>query len=108
LSDVDVAVVTDEELLPRERLRLELTLETALAAISGGDFDVRIINDAPLAVKGTVVQSGTLLYARDEAVRVEFEAMVRDLYFDFLPVVHYHRRAYFTTQRAALRERGLL
>ena len=108
LSDVDVAIVTEQELPPRDRLRLELTLETALVAVLGRDVDVRVINRAPLAVRGKVVQTGVLLYARDDAVRVNFETSVRDAYFDFLPVLRYHRAAYFSSQRALLTERGIL
>ena len=34
---------------------------------------MRIINDAPLVLRGKVVTEGMLLYAQDESVRVEFE-----------------------------------
>jgi predicted nucleotidyltransferase len=105
LSDVDVAIVTTSSLPARERLRLELTLETQLGSALGGDFDVRVINNAPLVVQGTVVQTGTLLYARDERTRVDFETRVRDRYFDFLPVLLFHRDAYLSAQRASLLER---
>ena len=53
LSDVDVAIVTEGEMLPRDRLRLELSLETALAAVVGRAVDVRVINQAPLPVRQT-------------------------------------------------------
>ena len=106
LSDVDVAVVTVGELQPRDRLRLEVTLETALAAVLVRDIDVRIINRAPLAVRGKVVQTGVLLYARDAATRIDFETAVRSAYFDFLPVLQYHRAAYFASQRAGLCSEG--
>jgi predicted nucleotidyltransferase len=108
LSDVDVAIVTEGEMPPRDRLRLELTLETALVAALGRDVDVRVINHAPLAVRGKVVQTGVLLYVRDDTIRVNFETTVRDAYFDFLPVLRYHRAAYFASQRALLTERGIL
>jgi predicted nucleotidyltransferase len=108
LSDVDVAIVTERQLSARDRLRLELTLETALAAVVRHEVEVRVINHAPLLVRGTVVQTGILLYARDDAARVTFETAVRAAYFDFLPVLRYHRAAYFASQRALLRERGIL
>jgi predicted nucleotidyltransferase len=107
LSDIDVAIVTEGDLPPRDRLRMELTLETTLATVLGRDVDVRVINQAPLAVRGKVVQTGILLYARDDATRVNFETSVRSAYFDFLPVLHYHRAAYFASQRAVLTERGI-
>jgi hypothetical protein len=107
-SDVDVALVTEGELPPRERLRLELTLEVALTALLRREADVRVINQAPLAVRGKVVQTGILLYARDDARRVDFETSVRRQYFDFLPVLRFHERAYLASQRAQLAEQGLL
>jgi uncharacterized protein len=85
LSDIDVAILTARNVSPRERLRLELTLEIELAARHPGDYDVRSLNQAPLGVQGQVLQSGRLLYAGDEKTRVDFEAGVRDRYFDFCP-----------------------
>jgi predicted nucleotidyltransferase len=106
LSDIDVAILTAESMSPRDRLRLELTLEIELAACCPGDYDVRSLNQAPLEVKGRVVQSGRLLYSKDQKTRVEFEETVRGRYFDFLPVIRYHRDAYFRACRAALEDRG--
>jgi len=108
LSDVDIAVVTDVRLPPRERLRLELALEAELGIRLQGQADVRVLNVAPLAVQGKIVGQGVLLFARDEGFRRDFEEAVRDRYFDFLPVERYHRRAYFEAQRAALQKQDLL
>ncbi len=105
LSDVDVAILTEQRLTPRDRLDRELTLEIELAKRCPGDFDVRNLNQATLEVQGRVVQTGRLLYVKDEPTRVEFEANVRDRYFDFLPVIRQHREAYFRACRAALQER---
>jgi len=108
LSDVDIAIVLDKPLPARERLRLELRLETDLADYCGGEFDVHVINEAPLAVKGRVVQTGKILYARDDAARIAFETATRRAYFDFLPVLEKLRRAYFAAQGEELQRRGLL
>jgi predicted nucleotidyltransferase len=99
LSDLDVAIVTAEPLPPRERLRLELTLEYELAERCPGDFDVRSLNQAPLEAQGRVIQAGCPLYARDEPTRIDFETTVRDRYFDFLPVIRQHREAFFRRLR---------
>jgi hypothetical protein len=95
-------------LAPEARLQMELALEVELASIDPGDYDVRIINDSPLAVKGEVVQTGTLLFAQTDEVRVDFEASTRDAYFDFLPVLRFHREAYLNAQRDLLEQKGLL
>lgn len=68
-----------------------------------GDFDVRIINEAPLSVKGTVLETGKLLYCADEVFCVRFESRTRNLYFDFLPVLRFHTRAYLARQRSILK-----
>ena len=106
LSDVDIALVVSRLLPTRERLRLELGTESKLGNALAGDFDVRVIDDAPLAVKGKVVQDGILLYARDEETRIDFEATVRDRYFDFLPVLRLHQEAYFAAQRPSRDDGG--
>jgi len=104
LSDVDVAlVVRDGELAPLERLQLELDIELALAERGIPNTDVRIINDAPLAIRGQVACQGILLYSHDEETRVDFETVTRDEYFDYLPIANQLRKAFF----ADLRERGL-
>lgn len=103
-SDVDIALVTDRQLTPRERLKLMLGVEVELAERCDiHSADVRIINDAPLVFRGRVVCDGILLYARNELARVEFETKTRDAYFDYLPVHRWLQEAFF----AEVRERGL-
>ena len=86
-SDVDVALVLCESLLPYERLNLELRIEAAIEDASGlVGLDVRAINEAPLLVRGEIVQEGIRLYERDHARRVAFEIETRKRYFDFEPV----------------------
>jgi predicted nucleotidyltransferase len=104
-SDVDIAIVCDEEVSPHGRLRLMLDVSAELYRQAGiVEADVRVINDAPLVFRGRVACEGILLYARDKARQIEFEMRTRDEYFDYLP---FHRRL----QDAFLenvRERGLL
>jgi len=103
-SDVDIALVADRELPPKERLKLMLGVEVKLANRCGiSNADVRIINDAPLVFRGRVVCGGILLYAHDEAARIEFETKTRDAYFDYLPMHQGLQEAFF----ADVRERGL-
>lgn len=102
---MDIALVCDEGISSRERLQLMLHVGTELSTQAGiAEADVRVINDAPLVFRGRVACEGILLYARNDAQRIEFETRTRDDYFDFLP---FHRQL----QDAFLknvRERGLL
>lgn len=104
-SDVDIALVVDETRpLPMSRLRFELEVEDELAARCGlSAADVRVINHAPLLVRGEVVTCGKLLFARNVETRIEFETRTRREYFDFLPAAELHRKAFFEN----VRQRGL-
>ncbi len=103
-SDVDIALVLSEDAAIPSRLHFELMIEDELAARCDlSQADVRIINEAPLELRGEVVTQGRLLYARDEEKRIEFETRTRREYFDFQPVAEFFRQAFFDD----LRKRGL-
>ncbi|HKZ85269.1 MAG TPA: nucleotidyltransferase domain-containing protein [Anaerolineae bacterium] len=94
-SDIDIALVLTEMLSPYRRLRLELEIQAALENACGlSNVDVRAINHAPLTVQGRIIQEGLLLYERDKARRVTFEALIRRRYFDYQPTAERMRRAF--------------
>ena len=97
LSDVDIALVVDETRFSlSERLRLELTVAGKIAdRFDLADPDVRAINDAPVPFRGQVVAEGKLLFAADEAARVEFESKALDDCFDFRPADDFLREMFF-------------
>jgi uncharacterized protein len=89
LSDVDIALLLAEVLPDDERLKLELSIQSAVVDEVGlSSVDVRSLNTAPLMVKGRIVQYGVLVYERDRRSRVAFEVATRKRYFDFAPVAH--------------------
>lgn len=86
-SDVDIALLLTTPLPPYERLQMELTIQGDIETTCGlSPVDVRAINEAPLTVRGRIVQQGVLIYERDRARRVAFEVATRKRYFDFAPV----------------------
>jgi predicted nucleotidyltransferase len=94
-SDVDVALLLMTLPPPYKRLKLELTIQGDIEAACGlSPVDVRAINQAPLLVRGRIVQTGVLLYERDRARRVAFEVATRKRYFDFAPVARHLRNAF--------------
>ncbi|MGH2830419.1 MAG: type VII toxin-antitoxin system MntA family adenylyltransferase antitoxin [Actinomycetota bacterium] len=99
-SDLDIAVLTETRpsLLDRQRLADRIRIATAVP-----DVDVVVLTDAPLELRGRVVQEGRLIYSVDEARRVSFEGRTRSEYFDFLPTLQQHTRRFL--RRVA--ERGL-
>lgn len=67
-------------------------LEHALAVIlNSGRLDVVWLVQAPVELAFAVISEGRLLYERDAADRVEYEAMVMSRYFDYLPVLRAQR-----------------
>ena len=49
-------------------------------------IDVRIINEAPLLVRGHILQEGILVYEGDHQARVNFEVATLGRYFDYAPI----------------------
>jgi len=82
-QDVDVAVYLSERKSKREVLRCELKLERELEEVIGFPMDVRILNHAPLSFKFKVIESGVLLFSKDEGSRCDFESLTMVEYQDF-------------------------
>jgi predicted nucleotidyltransferase len=95
LSDVDVALVLVTPLSSYDQLKLELILQGVIdGALRLLPVDVRVINRAPLTVRGRIIRDGILLYERDRARRVAFEVETRKRYFDFAPTARRLRDAF--------------
>lgn len=85
-SDVDLAVVLDEQLDVHARGEILRRLNMLLRrACPGAEFDVRCLGELPVAVAGRVVTEGTCVFERNAARRVAAEVRARMLYHDFLP-----------------------
>jgi uncharacterized protein len=100
LSDIDIALVAGQPLTVAEQLDLELEVQVELAHRTGiRNADVRLLDRAPLLLRGQVLSHGVLLYARDEDFRVDFESRTRDKYFDFKPLADAERNSFFAYLR---------
>jgi len=94
-SDLDIGVYIDDVSdIKYLKLELSLSLEIDVKIGSGVRAEVRIINNLPLVILGKMITEGTLIYSRDEVVRVDFETSVRSAYFDFLPVIIKYQNTY--------------
>lgn len=69
-----------------------LVAEALAAECHGASVDLVCLNRAPVELAYAVIASGRLLFERDVAARVEFEAKVMGLYGDYLPVLREQRR----------------
>ncbi len=84
MSDVDLAVLLAQK---APEAALQATLAHRLGQRLGIDrMDVVLLDRAPIELAYTVICDGICLYEVDRATRVEYEARVLSLYFDYLPV----------------------
>jgi len=105
MSDVDIALVTEPITQssydqPKLELGIQAGIEDAARAVARPagteadagapielpEIDVRIINNAPLTVRGRILQEGLLVYEGDHQARVGYAVATRKRYFDFAPV----------------------
>jgi uncharacterized protein len=92
-SDYDLGILLDRRQdAPARRARLAHELTVIMGT---PDVDVVFLNQAPPELAFAVIQ-GQLLYERDLATRVEYEAQVMSRYCDYLP--------YLRAQRAEILE----
>jgi predicted nucleotidyltransferase len=90
-SDADVAVLLEGR---RGLLEQEALADQLGRAMGVPDVDLIVLDEAPLEMRGRVVQEGRVLFSADEARRVAFEVLTRSQYFDFLPTLEAHTRRY--------------
>ncbi len=101
---MDIALIAEDHVPLEQQWKMDLRIESLLVEQTGiRNAEVRVINTAPLALRGQVACKGILLYCTDDEARVRFEAATRDEYFDYLPIARQLREAFF----ADIRERGL-
>lgn len=80
-SDIDVAVYLKDDV---DAFNMRLTLMGRLAAHLGTDaLDVIVLNDAPLALTGRIVESRLVVLDRLPAVRHAFESLTARMFNDF-------------------------
>lgn len=82
-SDVDLAVIIDED-KERDMIRQQIKYNEFFELhFKKREVDLKIVNSAPLAFKYSVIQKGKIIYSRSEKFRVDFEVEITKKYLDF-------------------------
>jgi len=81
LSDLDIAVFTEDNLGLKQRARLSRDLSRELEA----EADISLLNNASTAFRHQVLKKGKLIYSRDDITRRRFEEEVYRKYLDIKP-----------------------
>lgn len=81
-SDLDIAVLLDENYNPMDKLSLigDLTL-----IFKRNDIDLVILNSASPVLRHQIIKYGKLVYMESEEVKVFFEVKVLKVYMDMEP-----------------------
>jgi len=84
LSDIDVAILIDEEKIAKNlSYRYKAKVLTELMGILGTQkVDLVILNESPLFLCFYVIRDGLILYSKDEIKRIQFEVKIMSRYFD--------------------------
>ena len=85
MSDYDIGILVDAG-IDLASLRASVMHELALA-LGTDHVDLVILNQAPLDLAHAIIAGGIVVYQRDVATRVEYEAQVMSRYGDYLPVL---------------------
>ncbi|MFW6130854.1 MAG: nucleotidyltransferase domain-containing protein [Atribacterota bacterium] len=81
--DIDIGIYLRRVFTKKQVLKYELYLETQMSNSFGYEFDVRVLNHAPLSFKYKVIKNSVLLFSKDEKRRVDFESLSFVKYHDF-------------------------
>ncbi|MBW2646894.1 MAG: nucleotidyltransferase domain-containing protein [Deltaproteobacteria bacterium] len=87
-SDIDIAFLLDENTYksdPFEATAPPYMIATRIGMRLGKNTDVTILNSSSLELAYEVVTTGFCLYEQDPDKRLEYEATLRGMYYDFKP-----------------------
>lgn len=99
LSDLDIAILVDDERAPSglDLLRIELILAHELQKHLGvSEIDLITLNRQKLQLQHGILRTGRLIYEADPRYRIRFTQKVIEAYLDFQPTLkligRYHTR----------------
>lgn len=90
LSDLDIAILVDDERAPSaiDLLRIEMLLAYELQKqLTVSEVDLITINRQRLALEYHILRTGRLIYEADPKYRIRFAQKVVQAYLDFQPTL---------------------
>ncbi|KJS17879.1 MAG: hypothetical protein VR69_02960 [Peptococcaceae bacterium BRH_c4b] len=94
--DIDLAVYLRNNI--QEPTLYEIDLEMKLEKLINHPIDVRVLNSAPLSFQSSVIKTGTLLFSKDEDLRIDFQVLTLKMYFDFEPFRRRYMKEVFSIE----------
>ena len=102
-SDVDIAVMFDDEVDEDERFENRLKLMTELSPIfKGKEVEVVSLNDVrDILFKFSIVQPGKIIFKKDYDALLDFDLKTTNEYYDFKPFLKMYNEAYAERELAS-------
>jgi len=90
-NDIDVALLISNELDPYTRFKFEMQVARELERRIKPrfEFDVKILNHAPIEFQYEVLKKGKAVFVRDRTENVEYESETISNYLDFQTTAEY-------------------
>lgn len=90
-TDIDVALLLSKTSPPYESMKFAMRVARALEKALGYRFelDVKVLNSSPIHFQHEVIKNGEVVFCRDEARRVGYEADVLSEYLDYRDVLEW-------------------
>lgn len=85
-SDVDIAVLFDETVDPKDYMDKSIDITTAASKTLSREVDVVVLNRAATYLAFQILRKGKKIFERRENIDRRFEARAIQEYFDYLPV----------------------
>ena len=84
-SDIDMALHVSSDFSPYEQVKFSSIVGRKLeeAIKPRYEFDVKILNHAPLSFQYGVIKTGEIAFSRDEVKRIRYETKVLSRYLDY-------------------------
>ena len=98
--DIDIGLIVSGERKPYELFRyaMEIASDVERCITPRYEVDLRILNTAPVEFQYEVVKTGRAVFARDESLRIAFEADVLSKYLDLKPLYDRMDRALLASE----------
>ena len=97
-NDIDVALLISKELNPYTRFKFEMRVARELERRIKPrfEFDVKILNHAPIEFQYEVLKKGKAVFLRDRTENVEYESETISNYLDFQTTAEYLNKKFLT------------
>ena len=92
--DIDIALVLSKSLAPYDTMKFALNIERELERELRHDFefDVKILNSAPIYFQYEVIKNGKPVFCRDKVKKIRYEAKVLSEYLDYRDTLDWFNR----------------